>query len=449
MKKKFKNIGILACLAILFLFVSDAFTAWRYNPFTRKLDYYSIDIGAGLGAEAAGDVLFHDGTNWTNLTAGANGLVLTLIGGLPTWVATGAHAATHRAVGADSVDHDALTNFVGNEHINWTTAVDDFSTSGSFTVADNPLRENLLTNSGFGVWSQSDTNKGLATITYDAGAAGGGSAPSVGDAAVGGTSGAVAKVISYTIATGAFATNDATGVVTVGAVSSDFAFVDNETITFGGVETAVVNMPDSAVQVGLIQNGGFATDTDPPPGWTASAFATLTTEVGGQVGNCMKVLNSGDSLGFGKQLATTEIGKIYKFSCYVKIDTGDCMIKLGSTDGGSQYWDSGVLTDAAWTLYTFTFEATTTVFSVRLFGGDADTKFAYYDEVTLYEITPSCTAADILAFDGWEKILLVIFIVSMMVRIQKMEVSIALRWFQMQEVFTFYFLKLLTVMNIT
>ncbi len=67
MKKKFKNVGMLACLAILFLFVSDAFTAWRYNPFTRKLDYYSIDIGAGLVGEAAGDVLYHDGTNWTNL----------------------------------------------------------------------------------------------------------------------------------------------------------------------------------------------------------------------------------------------------------------------------------------------------------------------------------------------------------------------------------------------
>ena len=92
MRKKFKNIGILACLAILFLFVSDAFTAWRYNPFTRKLDYYSIDIGAGLGAEAAGDILYHDGTNWTNLTAGANGLVLTLNAGLPTWIAAGGGA---------------------------------------------------------------------------------------------------------------------------------------------------------------------------------------------------------------------------------------------------------------------------------------------------------------------------------------------------------------------
>ena len=90
MKKKFKNVGMLACLAILFLFISDAFTDYKYNPFTRKLDYYSLDIGAGLGVVAAGDVLFHDGTNWTNLTAGANGLVLTLNAGLPTWIATGA-----------------------------------------------------------------------------------------------------------------------------------------------------------------------------------------------------------------------------------------------------------------------------------------------------------------------------------------------------------------------
>ena len=28
---------------------------------------------------------------------------------------------------------------------------------------------NLFTNSGFGVWSQSDANKGLATLTFDSG----------------------------------------------------------------------------------------------------------------------------------------------------------------------------------------------------------------------------------------------------------------------------------------
>ena len=108
-----------------------------------------------------------------------------------------------------------------------------------FTEKTTLTWENLLSNSGFGVWSQSDDNKGLATITYDTGAKGAGTAPSVGDAAVGGTSGATAKVISYTTATGAWATNNAAGVFTLGAVTG--TFIDNETVTFGGVETALVN----------------------------------------------------------------------------------------------------------------------------------------------------------------------------------------------------------------
>jgi len=42
MKKIFKNVGILACLAILFLFISQVFAPWKYNPFTRKLDWYGL-----------------------------------------------------------------------------------------------------------------------------------------------------------------------------------------------------------------------------------------------------------------------------------------------------------------------------------------------------------------------------------------------------------------------
>ena len=46
MKKIFKNAGILACLAMLFLFVSQLYAPWKYNPFTRKLDYYSNELSA-------------------------------------------------------------------------------------------------------------------------------------------------------------------------------------------------------------------------------------------------------------------------------------------------------------------------------------------------------------------------------------------------------------------
>lgn len=266
------------------------------------------------------------------------------------------------------------------------------------------LRENLLTNSGFGVWSQSDASKGIATITYDTGNKGAGTAPSVGDAVVG-ANGATCVLISYTTATGTWAGGNAAGVLTVGAVSHDFAFVDNEVLTFGGVETAAVNMPDSAVQVGLLQNGGFATDTDPPPGWDAMDDAVLTTEGAGKVGNCLMITEGGSINPYAEQNPTLEVGKIYKFTCYVKAGTEATYRVLLS---GATSYDTGSIEETAgdWsTEVQVTFEATTTALEIRLYNRAAAASglTIYFDEVTLYEITPCCTATDTVAFDIWKK----------------------------------------------
>jgi hypothetical protein len=42
----------------------------------------------------------------------------------------GSHGSTHHSGGGDEVDHDSLSGFVSNEHINWTNATQDFKTSG-------------------------------------------------------------------------------------------------------------------------------------------------------------------------------------------------------------------------------------------------------------------------------------------------------------------------------
>lgn len=271
-----------------------------------------------------------------------------------------------------------------------------------FTEKTTLTFENLLANSGFGVWSQSDASKGLATITYDSG---GNTALVVGETLTGNTSGATCKVISYTTATGAWGSGTATGVITVGACSHDFAWVDNETVTgsAAGADAFTVNMPDSAVQVGLVQNGGFATDTDPPPGWTAVNGGSLTTEGAGQVGNCLMVTR-GAANNWAEQSMTVEIGKIYKFTGYFKIGTATSgIIRLGTASGGIQYWEKSGLTDVAWTAYSFTFEATTTTLYVSLYCVGAEGNTNYYDEITCYEITPCCTGADTTAFDRWYK----------------------------------------------
>jgi len=46
------------------------------------------------------------------------------------------HAATHEVAGDDLVNHDDLTGFVANEHIDWTNATQDFLTTGDAEMMD-------------------------------------------------------------------------------------------------------------------------------------------------------------------------------------------------------------------------------------------------------------------------------------------------------------------------
>lgn len=121
MKKIFKSVGVLACLALLFLFVSQLYAPWQYNSFTRKLDYYAMDVGGALVGEATGDILYYNGTNWTNLAKGSNTEVLTLTAGIPSWSAVGAGAGTMTTIkegGSGVGDADIITlDFLANDFI--------------------------------------------------------------------------------------------------------------------------------------------------------------------------------------------------------------------------------------------------------------------------------------------------------------------------------------------
>ena len=63
-----------------------------------------------LGSDAAGDVMYYDGTNYVRLAKGSNGEVLTLASGVPSW------AADSTNVGATSVGGD-VTGTVANIQI--------------------------------------------------------------------------------------------------------------------------------------------------------------------------------------------------------------------------------------------------------------------------------------------------------------------------------------------
>jgi len=120
---------LISFLIALCLLIAIPLSArYKYNPFTRKLDYYEPVSGSDLGdlgdvtltGLATGNILYYNGTAWVNLATGANTNVLTLAGGVPTWAAPGApaaHAASHEVGGADLVDHDQLTNYLAAQHL--------------------------------------------------------------------------------------------------------------------------------------------------------------------------------------------------------------------------------------------------------------------------------------------------------------------------------------------
>jgi len=125
---------LISFLIALCLLIAIPLSArYKYNPFTRKLDYYEtgadIDLGdladVTLTGLATGNILYYSGTAWVNLATGANTNVLTLAGGIPSWAAPGApaaHAASHEVGGADLVDHNLTTNYfiynhVGEDHL--------------------------------------------------------------------------------------------------------------------------------------------------------------------------------------------------------------------------------------------------------------------------------------------------------------------------------------------
>ncbi len=221
----------------------------------------------------------------------------------------------------------------------------------------------------------------LGSCNFDSG---GVTAPVVGDTFTGNTSGANARITSITVSGGTWAGGDAVGTIELDICEGRFH--DNETVTTttGGADTLTINMPDSAAGVDLVQNGDFSIDTDPPPGWTASN-ATLTTEAGGGIGNCMKVLDDGAGTGYAYQSITTVVGRLYTFQGGARdIDTGNNgQIKIGTAADNADYYDSGVITADAGAAYTVIFEATTTTTVITLKCTTAAGAY-YFDEISLY-----------------------------------------------------------------
>lgn len=222
----------------------------------------------------------------------------------------------------------------------------------------------------------------LGSMAFDSG---GVTKPLVGDLVTGNTSGATGRIFSITEGAGGWGGGNQEGTAVLDRCEGRFH--DNETVTTttGGADSWTVNEPPAAAGVDLLINGEFSVDVDPPGGWTASN-ATLTTEAGGAVGNCMKVDDGGAGTGYAYQSVTTIIGRWYSFRVWAEdSDTGNNgQIKVGTAADNAAYYDSGVITPDTGVFYPVLFEATTTTTVITLKCTTAAGAY-YYDEVSLYE----------------------------------------------------------------
>lgn len=107
---------------------------------------------AGIGAGAAGDIVYRDVTGWTNRVKGSNGQILKLSGGLPVWAAddtgnwTGSSSTNTTLTGVASVYNLLASQYVIAPMIHATT---DMSTP-SLTL--NGTTRTTWPSGGGGIW---------------------------------------------------------------------------------------------------------------------------------------------------------------------------------------------------------------------------------------------------------------------------------------------------------
>lgn len=103
--------------------------------------------------------------------------------------------------------------------------------------------------------------------------------------------------------------------------------------------------------VDKILNGAFTSATT---NWTANAGTTISSVAGGDSGNCLKIVNDGAAAGSCYQDITTKTGQLYRLKLKQKDGTAGGAtytgrVQIGSTADPDLTYDSGTITNAAWT----------------------------------------------------------------------------------------------------
>ncbi|MFZ3091841.1 MAG: hypothetical protein WA240_14635 [Nitrospirota bacterium] len=154
-----------------------------------------------------------------------------------------------------------------------------------------------------------------------------------------------------------------------------------------GVLYSIANTTNKNFGDNVIVNGGFETDTS---GLTAYKVATSVV-AGGQSGNALQVTTSEDATGYAHIAVPTEIGENYKFTLYFKRGTAaNGQIKIGVEIDNTNLYYSGVLSDADWTRYNGSFQASTASTYITLVNlTSVKNQSSFFDSVAVYKLKPS------------------------------------------------------------
>jgi len=169
--------------------------------------------------------------------------------------------------------------------------------------------------------------------------------------------------------------------------------------SFGRLQWSANGVPMVTTGSNLMANGAAwtgATGATPPTGWAvvnAGTFTITDSGDGAPYDACLKIEVDATPTEDPTitDAITTVVGKTYKLSYAFKHgDATSGLVYIGTTSGGNEIYDSGALTDAAWTAHTYEFQATaTTTYITLVTDSPTATEFELFDEVTLYELGPS------------------------------------------------------------
>ena len=140
-----------------------------------------------------------------------------------------------------------------------------------------------------------------------------------------------------------------------------------------------------ANQTNLVTNGGFDSNTND---WDAQN-GTLSSESGGQSGNCLKVLQTTGSSAYASQDITTVIGKRYRFSFYVKQgnNANGAHARVGTSQFGNEVsGDLSLTVTGSFVQHSIEFTATTTTSYIQVASGFTASTYQLFDTITCVPI---------------------------------------------------------------